>query len=157
MTLDKWPWVFFRFLEDALQMSKPQGIIIHLSLTPLNVAFDVSKYSITTCHTTAWQAIPSQINRQEMEAHRMTKWLFQHHDTSPESQELNLYFLHLDLTLSFCCVLQPYSFLERKTRILRVCHATLVDRWCRQWDKIVALPTSKGGICCTTSACWKKH
>lgn len=123
MTLNKWFQVFFHFLEDALQMSKPQWIIIHLSLTLLNVAFNISKYWITAHHTPARQAITSQVNRQEMEAHRMTKWLFQHHDTRLGESEAEPVFLASQSHVVFLLCVAAFFFpTEEDWNLLRVCH-----------------------------------
>lgn len=67
-TLDKLFQVFFQFLEDAMQIPKPPGIITLLSLTPLNLAISVCKYWITAHHTPLRQAITSHVNRQGTEA-----------------------------------------------------------------------------------------
>lgn len=91
-----------------------------------------------------------------------TEWLSDYSSITAqvwESQELNLYFLHLSLRLSvlFCVAALILSWRGRLGSLKSLSLLLWLTGDVANGTGIVAFPTSKGGTQCVTSVCWKKH
>lgn len=133
-----------------MQIPKPPGIITLLSLTPLNLAISVCKYWITAHHTPLRQAITSPCKQA---GNGGTEWLSDYSSITTqvwESQELNLYFLHLSLRLSvlFCVAALILPWRGRLGSLKSLSLLLWLTGDVANGIGIVAFPTSKGGTQC---------